>query len=125
VTSHAIEANADRAVHEVKHDGYRLIVRRESSRVRRTRRGFNWSYRFPLIVQAVTRLNAHSVIIDGEAVSRPLEERKARLAKLLSNARHGIYFNEHLAENGATVFKHACLMGLEGIVSTRRDLPYR
>ena len=33
-----------------------------------TRRGYNWSYRFPLIVQAVTRLKAHSVIIDGEAV---------------------------------------------------------
>jgi len=29
-----------------------------------------------------------------------------------------------LAEDGATVFKHACLMGLEGIFSKRRDLPY-
>ena len=66
------------------------------------------------------------VELDGDDWrARPLEERKARLAKLLSNARDGICFNEHLAEDGATVFKHACLMGLEGIVSKRRDLPYR
>ena len=39
--------------------------------------------------------------------------------------REGIYFNEHIAEDGAAVFKHACLLELEGIVSKRRDLPYR
>jgi bifunctional non-homologous end joining protein LigD len=58
-----------RHVHEIKHDGYRLIVRRDGNRVRLyTRRGYNWSHRFPLIVQAVTRLKVRSVIIDGEAV---------------------------------------------------------
>jgi ATP-dependent DNA ligase len=31
----------------------------------------------------------------------------------------------HLDGDGATVFKHACKLGLEGIVSQRRDLPYR
>src|SRR5215212_11072427 len=56
-------------VHEIKHDGYRLIVRRDGDRVRLyTRRGYNWSGRFPVIVQAVSRLKARSVIIDGEAV---------------------------------------------------------
>jgi bifunctional non-homologous end joining protein LigD len=56
-------------VHEIKHDGYRLIVRRNGNRVRLyTRRGSNWSHRFPLIVQAVTRLKVRSIIIDGEAV---------------------------------------------------------
>jgi len=56
-------------VHEIKHDGYRPIVRRDRDRVRLyTRRGFNWSGRFPLIVQAVSRLKARSVIIAGEAV---------------------------------------------------------
>jgi ATP-dependent DNA ligase len=33
-----------------------------------TRRGFNWSHRFPLIVHAVMRLKVRSAIIDGEAV---------------------------------------------------------
>jgi len=43
-------------VHEIKHDGYRLIVRRDGDRVRLyTRRGFNWSDRFPLIAEAVRR----------------------------------------------------------------------
>jgi bifunctional non-homologous end joining protein LigD len=34
-------------------------------------------------------------------------------------------FNEHTAENGATVFRHACKLGLEGIVSKRLTAPYR
>src|SRR5215203_1341147 len=56
-------------VHEIKHDGYRLIVRRDGDRVALyTRRGFNWRQRFPLIVDAVRRLQVRSVIIDGEAV---------------------------------------------------------
>jgi len=56
---------------------------------------------------------------------RTLEQRKAKLAKLLSNAGEGIYLNEHLIGDGANIFKHACLMELEGIVSKRRDFPYR
>jgi len=39
--------------HEIKHDGYRLIVQREGKRVRLlTRRGYDWSDRHPLITQA-------------------------------------------------------------------------
>ena len=34
-------------------------------------------------------------------------------------------FSEHLDEDGETIFQHACKMGLEGIVSKRRDFPYR
>lgn len=52
-------------------------------------------------------------------------KRKAMLARLPRNSGDGIYLNEHLVEDGATVFKHARLMGLEGIVSKRRDFPYR
>src|SRR5215208_5016654 len=56
-------------IHEIKHDGYRLIVRRDGDRVRLyTRRGYNWNHRFPLIVDAVSRLRVRSAIIDGEAV---------------------------------------------------------
>jgi hypothetical protein len=37
----------------------------------------------------------------------------------------GIVFNEHTDEDGAKVFRHACKLGLEGIVSKRLSPPYR
>ena len=41
-------------IHEIKHDGYRLMVRRDSSGIRLiTRNGNDWTERFPLIVAAV------------------------------------------------------------------------
>ena len=56
-------------LHEIKHDGYRLIVARDNARVRLfTRRGFDWSGRFPLIVEAARKLRTASFVIDGEAV---------------------------------------------------------
>jgi ATP-dependent DNA ligase len=56
-------------LHEIKHDGYRLIVQRDGPRVRLfTRRGFDWSDRFPLISAAARRLRPQSFVIDGEAV---------------------------------------------------------
>jgi bifunctional non-homologous end joining protein LigD len=54
-----------------------------------------------------------------------LDKRKAKLAKLLARAEPGIRLNEHLEEDGAAIFRHACKLGLEGIVSKRRDFPYR
>ena len=55
----------------------------------------------------------------------PLEARKRQLAMLLRNARFGLQLNEHLAhEDGAVVFRHACKMGLEGIVSKRLGSSY-
>jgi len=55
--------------HEIKHDGYRLIVQREGKRVRLlTRRGYDWSDRYPLIVEAALRLRKTSFVIDGDAV---------------------------------------------------------
>src|SRR5438874_1942972 len=56
-------------VHEIKHDGFRLMVRREGSRVRCfTRGGYDWAARFPAIVQAALRIKAQSFLIDGEVV---------------------------------------------------------
>ena len=56
-------------VHEIKHDGYRLMVRRDGLSVRCfTRNGNNWADRFPSIVEAAARLEAHSFLIDGEVV---------------------------------------------------------
>jgi bifunctional non-homologous end joining protein LigD len=56
-------------LHEIKHDGYRLIVQRDGKRVRLfTRNGHNWSGRFPLITEAALRNRNSSFVIDGEAV---------------------------------------------------------
>jgi ATP-dependent DNA ligase len=56
-------------VHEIKHDGYRLIARRVGERVwLRTRGGFNWVERYPRIVQSVLKLPVKSVALDGEVV---------------------------------------------------------
>jgi len=56
-------------VHEIKHDGYRLLVRRTPAGVWiATRRGFDRTDRYPLIVDAAKRLRATSFVLDGEGV---------------------------------------------------------
>jgi bifunctional non-homologous end joining protein LigD len=56
-------------VREIKHDGYRLQVRREGDTVRLfTRKGYDWSARYPAIAVTATRLPARSFTLDGEAV---------------------------------------------------------
>jgi ATP-dependent DNA ligase len=64
--------------------------------------------------------------LDGEDLRRePLSVRKAKLASLLSRSASGLRLNEHLEhEDSAEVFAHACRMGLEGIVSKRKDSRY-
>ena len=55
----------------------------------------------------------------------PLQFRKATLASVLVKAGPGIRFNEHLeCDDRETVFRHACKLGLEGIVSKRKDSRY-
>jgi bifunctional non-homologous end joining protein LigD len=65
--------------------------------------------------------------LNGDDLRRdPLVVRKATLASLLARAEPGLRFNEHLdEEDGPTVFAHACKLGLEGIVSKRKDSSYR
>src|ERR1700730_13592501 len=54
-----------------------------------------------------------------------LEDRKAALARVLGRVAARLRFNEHLVEeDGPLVFHHACKLGLEGIISKRRDSPY-
>ena len=61
--------SGDQWLHEIKHDGIRVIARKEDTRVRLySRRGNDLTKRFPLIVEALARLRARSCIIDGEAV---------------------------------------------------------
>jgi bifunctional non-homologous end joining protein LigD len=65
--------------------------------------------------------------LDGTDLRRePWEVRRATLASLLRKPPNGIQLSEHL--DGAdceAMFRHACAMGLEGIVAKRRDQPYR
>src|SRR5262245_23165536 len=56
-------------VHEIKHNGFRVIARNDGPRVRLySRPGNDFTHRFPLIVDTLARLRSRSCIIDGEAV---------------------------------------------------------
>jgi bifunctional non-homologous end joining protein LigD len=153
-------------VHEIKHDGYRLMARRDPITIGvrlLTRNGYDWAPRYPLIVEAVSALKVRSCLIDGEAVAcdgngvaeferlrrrhagrhvflyafdllelngndlrhEPLEVRKATLDSLLRGSPPGLQFNQHLAHPGDIVFRHACKLGFEGIVSKRLGSRYR
>jgi bifunctional non-homologous end joining protein LigD len=161
--------------HEIKWDGYRLMAHLDRGKVRLiTRRGHDWTERFPTIARALPSLGATTVILDGEAVvesdngipsfsalqaalgarsgpghkaaieavyyafdllhldgrdyrDEPLEARRAALASLMSVMGAGtvLRFSEHLEADGEAMFNQACVLGLEGIISKRRDLPYR
>ena len=64
--------------------------------------------------------------LDAEDMRRePFEKRKATLASLLKRAAPGLRLNEHIEADDPTVFAHVCKMGLEGIVSKRKNSPYR
>ena len=65
--------------------------------------------------------------LNGQDLRRePIEIRKRELGKLLRlSAQIGLHLNEHIAEPGDVVFRHACKLGLEGIVSKRLGSRYR
>ena len=151
-------------IHEIKHDGFRLMAHRDPSDVRLiTRNGRDFSERFPSIRLAAAALPVQSCIIDGEVIAcdeqglavfelirnyrtvawavhcafdllelngedlrqQPIEVRKQTLAKLLHGSHRNIVFNQHFDGDGAIIFKHACKLGCEGIVSKRLGSPYR
>jgi ATP-dependent DNA ligase len=57
--------------------------------------------------------------VNGEDIRRePIEDRKRRLAGLLRLPHEGIAVHEHFGGDGAMVYKHACALGREGIVSS-------
>jgi bifunctional non-homologous end joining protein LigD len=57
-------------LHEIKHDGFRVIARKNGAQVRLySRPGNDLTHRFPLIVETLARLRSRSCIIDGEAVA--------------------------------------------------------
>ena len=60
--------------------------------------------------------------LNGDDMRRdPLKVRKATLRSMPAKADLGLRFNEHMEGDGPTIVAHACKMGLEGIVSKRRD----
>ncbi len=74
-------------IHEIKHDGYRLMARRDPVGIRLiTRRGHDWSGRFPLVVEAVNHLKVRSCLIDGEVVC--CDERGLATFQLLRHRRN-------------------------------------
>jgi bifunctional non-homologous end joining protein LigD len=147
------------------YDGFRLIVHRDGDRVRLiTRGGYDWTKRYPWIVEATLKNRHKQFVLDGEAVvlgadgisdfnalhsgkhnheaqlyafdvlamdgddlrELPLLQRKAKLDKLLARHHGGIFVGSFEQGGiGPDLFRHACLMGLEGLVSNRRDRPYR
>jgi ATP-dependent DNA ligase len=75
-------------LHEIKHDGFRILARRDSAGVRLiTRHGNDFTKRFPLAVEAISALPG-SFLIDGEAVVT--NERGLAVFDLVRSNRHGI-----------------------------------
>ena len=59
----------ERWISEIKFDGFRLVARRAQGQVRLfTKQGYDYSRRYPLIVEALRRLRVSSIVVDGEAV---------------------------------------------------------
>jgi bifunctional non-homologous end joining protein LigD len=151
-------------MHEIKHDGFRIMARRDGAGVRLfTRNGHDFTARFPLAARALAALPGRSFLIDGEAIvtddkglavfelirrarnggaavlcafdlvgldgadlrRAPIEHRKHKLSQLVRTPHPGIVINEHYDGEGHIVFKSACKLGCEGIVSKRLGSPYR
>lgn len=56
-------------LHEIKYDGYRLRLERNGDRVRLLTRGdYDWTRRFPWIVEAALKNHQKQFVIDGEAM---------------------------------------------------------
>jgi ATP-dependent DNA ligase len=74
------------------------------------------------------QLCAFDILIEGGEDLRtlPLWKRKTKLERLLRGRPDGIFVNPfETGANGADLFRAACNMGLEGLVSKRSDRPYR
>jgi bifunctional non-homologous end joining protein LigD len=150
-------------IHEIKHDGFRIMTQRDAAGVRLlTRNGHDVAGRFPMAAAAVAALPARACLIDGEAIvcdanglavfnlirgqrpaaavlcafdlleldgedlrREPIETRKSTLKSLLRGKHEGIAFNAHFIADGAIVYRQACALGCEGIVSKRLGSPYR
>jgi ATP-dependent DNA ligase len=56
-------------LHEIEHDGFRILARKDGDQVKLiTRSGYDFADRYPLILDAITRLPVETCIIDGQAI---------------------------------------------------------
>jgi bifunctional non-homologous end joining protein LigD len=56
-------------IHEIKHDGFRILARKDGTNVRLiTRNGYDLAHRFPLAVDAMAALPAGSCLVDSEII---------------------------------------------------------
>jgi bifunctional non-homologous end joining protein LigD len=64
--------------------------------------------------------------LDGYDLTRtPLLARKEILARILAKAPDAIRFSDHIVSRGEALYREACRLGLEGVISKRKDSPYR
>ena len=102
-----------RWIHEIKHDGYRMMAHRNPAAILLLTGHGDWSARFPLIVEAVSHLNVRSCLIDGEVVC--CDERGVAVFDVL---RHG--------GNDASAFLYAFdLLELDGLDIRREPIETR
>src|SRR3954454_13380882 len=74
-------------IHEIKHDGFRLMARRDPVGIRLiTRRGNDWTTRYALVAEALNHLKVRSCLIDGEVVC--CDERGVAAFQLLRHRRN-------------------------------------
>ncbi|MGC2075088.1 MAG: hypothetical protein WA728_03450 [Xanthobacteraceae bacterium] len=74
-------------LHEIKHDGFRILARRDGAGVRLiSRNGHDFTTRFPLAVEAVSALSARSFLLDSEAIVT--NERGLAVFDLIRPQRH-------------------------------------
>lgn len=159
-------------LYEVKFDGYRMIAKLRGGRVTLlTRRGQDWTERFPSVRDDLARLPAREAVLDGEivivgrdgvtdfqALQNALSDgndgregrlmyfafdllyldgrdlrgcaqvtRKRALKALLAEVPEDgtLRYTEHLEEDGAAVYQHACKLGIEGVIAKRPEAPYQ
>jgi bifunctional non-homologous end joining protein LigD len=155
-------------IHEIKFDGYRVqghLVTGKPTLI--TRGGHDWTHRMRAVADALGRLPANHLVIDGEIIvpaetgasdfsalkaaigssgqshrllfyvfdllhldgfdlrAAPLIDRKRVLQDLLEGVGPPILLSDHMEGRGQEMFRKACEMGLEGVISKRGDAPYR
>ena len=74
-------------MHEIKHDGFRIIAVRAGGKVKLfSRRGNDFTDRFPAAVAAIAALEARSCILDGEAIV--VDENGLSIFEMLRSRHH-------------------------------------
>jgi bifunctional non-homologous end joining protein LigD len=156
-------------LHEIKLDGYRILAKIKRGQVTLlSRRGKDWTGKFPAVAGALQAVPVKQAILDGEIVvlrpdgttdfqalqdvlqdgrpegpvyylfdllhcngydltGTPLQERKLLLQSLLARmmpAMEIIRYSDHIASGGNEVYRQACLLAAEGIVSKQAAAAY-